>query len=156
MKDALQPPESFKNLAIPRKRVADMGESQYRVYSSKKEFVLVNAENAQGAIAASGVKDPVRVLRHIPTQSNVLEFPMVAEAMGIAMVAEPVAVAVAEDVLGETGVAAEAVMENVVAEQPLAAEAEVVAVAEEGAVVDEGAALSNEEVEKLLQDKAEL
>ncbi|MBY0408512.1 MAG: hypothetical protein K2Q01_12540 [Rickettsiales bacterium] len=91
MKDVLQPPESFKQLDIPRKEMPD-SRSQYLVYSSKTEFVTVDAENAQAAIAASGVKDPVRVVRHIMMQNNVIEFPsdetMPAEAVQVPAAAE--------------------------------------------------------------------
>lgn len=74
--DTGPPPDNFKNLTIPRKDMTEVTQSRYRVYVSAREFVLVTAENAQHAILASGVKDPVRVLRYNPTDCNVLEFPL--------------------------------------------------------------------------------
>ncbi len=129
MKDVLQPPESFKSLVIQRKDVVQEEQTQYRVFTSAKEFVQVTAENAQDALQISGVKDAVRVLRYLVTQCNVLEFPVVP---------------VGEKPVGEKPVAEAPKVE------------EVAAPAEEAAAdaPAQDAALSNEEVEKLLQDKS--
>lgn len=74
MKGVMQPPESFQNLEIPRKEIPVPEGLQYCVYSSPKEFVIVTASNAQDAIRVSAIKSPLRVVRHFPTQGNVIEF----------------------------------------------------------------------------------
>lgn len=131
MKDVLQPPENFKYLEIPRKNLAQSAGAQYRVYSNAKDFVTVEAENAQAAIAQSGVVNPLRVVRHIPSQCNVLEFPPMDDAA--APVAAPVMAAPSEVPVEEAA--------------PVAAET---VAAPEAAPASE-APLSNEDVEKLLQ-----
>jgi len=76
MKDALPPPDQFKNLDIPRKEIEQEEGLQYRVYSTAKEFTMVIAANAQEAISLSAVKSPLKVVRHMPMDCNVLEFPI--------------------------------------------------------------------------------
>lgn len=118
-------PESFENLNIPHKAIPNLSKTQYRVYKSAADFVVAEAENAQDAIKASNVENPLKVVRHDPTRDNVL---------GFVAAAEPAAAA------PEAAQAAEA-----------ASPAPSTPATNEAAAAE--AALSGEEVEKLLQAK---
>lgn len=66
------PPESFKPLEIRRKDVELPQTKQYRVYSSNKDFVVVSAQNVQMAILSSGIVSPLRVEGHEPLKDAVV------------------------------------------------------------------------------------
>jgi hypothetical protein len=133
MKDILPPPEMFMNLEIPRKELHSAKTMQYRVYSDKTQYVIVDAESAQAALKAGGVKDPLRVVRHLVMQSNVIEFSPQAAQVAVAAIETPVEAIVAA--------APEAVAEQEAAEPVQVAEPEAAAA---------DAPLSNDDVEKLL------
>lgn len=55
--------EPFAPLELPKKNMGDSNNALYLVYKDKKEFVTVQAGNAQAAILASGIEKPIKVTR---------------------------------------------------------------------------------------------
>lgn len=55
-------------LAVRRATVTDADKVRYRVYTSKTEYVAVIAESALMALRVSGIEDPHRIVRDLPTE----------------------------------------------------------------------------------------
>jgi hypothetical protein len=123
-------PENFQNLDIPKKDIPDGSKIFYRVYKDAVEFVVIEAENAQAAIQASTIENPLKVQRHAPARSNVVDFLTTRAAEQ----ATPAGDNPPQEAAAEPAAAAA----TATAEPPAASN---------------DAALSNEEVEKLLQAK---
>lgn len=131
-------PDMFRNLTLPRKEASSFSSSRYRVYKTAKEFVVVEAENAKAALAASGLTQARRIERENIYLNNVLTLSPAAPQMDKpekTQAAEaPAATPEPAEVQEATPPAAEA-QETAAAAPPAAAQAP----------------LSNEEVNKLLQ-----
>ncbi|MFW0777014.1 MAG: hypothetical protein ACN2B6_04770 [Rickettsiales bacterium] len=55
--------ESFEELPMPRKDVAQLSMGSYRIYKNAKEFVTVQASSAIEALQTSGVKSAYKIER---------------------------------------------------------------------------------------------
>lgn len=63
----------FENLEIPEKQTSHISRNRYRVYENTDAFVVVEAENAKEALAASGLKDAHRIMRDALIFHNVVK-----------------------------------------------------------------------------------
>lgn len=124
-------PENFKPIAFTHKEVVGLSEGKYRIYRSHGDYIVVEAENAQKALAGCGVENPLRVMRDTSFLDNVV---ILQDPAPVAP--EPVREAVAE-------AAAAPVEAETAAPEPVEA-APAAPAAEE--------ALSSEDVEKLLNN----
>lgn len=64
-----QPPPSltdFEQLNIPVRSLEGSKLCRYRVYISRSQYKLVEAETAGDALRISGVEDPFRIYREVP------------------------------------------------------------------------------------------
>ncbi|MDE3016961.1 MAG: hypothetical protein KGI29_08610 [Pseudomonadota bacterium] len=68
----------FEALPIPRKDPA-RAPIRYRVYGDATSFKLVEADNAAGALMASGLAKAWRIERYTPTSSAVLDSQIFSE-----------------------------------------------------------------------------
>ncbi len=66
-------PEHLEVLTLKQNRFADPDRVRYRVYQSSSEYIAVIAESALMAIRISGVKDPYKVIRDVPTAYSSIE-----------------------------------------------------------------------------------
>ena len=73
------PAEMFKPLELPKKNTSQTSSNSYRVYKDKSQFIVVEAENAQKALLASGLKQAYRIERHDIKLSVVLNFDTLSE-----------------------------------------------------------------------------
>lgn len=55
-------------LAVRRTTVVDADKVRYRVYTNPTEFIAVIAESALMALRVSGVNEPYRIVRDLPTE----------------------------------------------------------------------------------------
>lgn len=62
-----KPPIELQSLALRRATIADSDKVRYRVYTSATEFVAVIAENALLAVKVSGISNPYKIMRDLPT-----------------------------------------------------------------------------------------
>ncbi|MFZ4125372.1 MAG: hypothetical protein ACOYJ2_04800 [Rickettsiales bacterium] len=60
-------PEHLEILTLKHGHFSDPTRVRYRVYQSSSEYIAVIAESALMAIRISGVKDPYKVVRDVPT-----------------------------------------------------------------------------------------
>lgn len=124
-------PEMFQSLSLPHKDLPEAAGSRYRVYSDAKNFVVVEADNAQDALAASGLAKAHRILRESLFRDNVLTIALAAKAEA------------APKEEHATEVPAESAKPEESAAPPAAAEP--------AAASEPEAPLSNEDVNKLLE-----
>lgn len=64
----------FQTLHMPERTLPGSHLSRYRVFTTRTECVLVEAETAAEAMKASGVADPVRIIRDIPGREVLVEW----------------------------------------------------------------------------------
>jgi hypothetical protein len=62
-----EPPKTLETFSIRRTNVAEGDKVRYRVYTNAVEYVAVIADSALMAVRVSGVKNPYKILRDIPT-----------------------------------------------------------------------------------------
>ena len=144
--------ESFEELIIPRKDLHISDAMLYRVYSDRKNFELIEAVSALDAIGQSKIKDVYRVERHDPMANNVIHLRQVLGGL------PHVENNIPENKIVETPVAQEVVVEpSAPVSEPIAkVEPENIPVAAtpepqpEVSASEAGAALSNDEVDRLL------
>ncbi len=74
-----KPPAQLESIAIRRASIQDADKVRYRVYSSPTEFVAVIAENALLAVKASGVENPHKIMRDLPTEGIAIEAAKMAQ-----------------------------------------------------------------------------
>jgi hypothetical protein len=141
-----QTTEPFEELMIPRRDLPVSSAIIYRVYSDYKNFELVEASSALEAMENSKIKNVYKIKRHDPLEENVIHMNRDVKNIikdnvitplpqaEISPVSEPVQVAEVAEVV-EPAVAPEPI-----AEEPVAVES----------ASSEPAALSNEDVDKLL------
>lgn len=60
--------QGIEALAVRRATMADADKVRYRVYTSPTEFIAVIAESALMALRVSGVDEPHRIVRDLPTE----------------------------------------------------------------------------------------
>lgn len=60
-------------IAVKRATVADADKVRYRVYRTADDFVAVIAESALMAVKVSGITEPYRIVRDLPTEGVSLE-----------------------------------------------------------------------------------
>lgn len=60
--------QGLEALAVRRTTLADSDKVRYRVYRSTDDFVAVIAESALMAVKISGVRDPLRIVRDLPSE----------------------------------------------------------------------------------------
>lgn len=60
-------------IAVKRAVVTDADKVRYRVYRTADDFVAVIAESALMALKVSGVQEPYRIVRDLPTEGVTLE-----------------------------------------------------------------------------------
>lgn len=60
--------QGMEALAVRRATMADAGKVRYRVYTSATEYIAVIAESALMAMRVSGVAEPQRIVRDLPTE----------------------------------------------------------------------------------------
>lgn len=60
--------QGLEALAVRRTALADSDKVRYRVYRSATEYVAVIAESALMAVKVSGVADPQRIVRDLPSE----------------------------------------------------------------------------------------
>ncbi len=127
-------PEMFKEIEFPQKDVSSLRTSKYRIYTDYDHFTLVEADNAQSAIAASGITHPVKVLRDSIYLQNVMMLDTIIAKPDSQQDNDPVAQPQAET-------AKEAIATEAASEQPVESA--------EGTQAE--GALSSEEVDNLLK-----
>ena len=66
--------EMFRPLVLPHRGVPKSALPKYRVYSDANNFVTLEAENAQVALAQSGIKDPLRIEQDNILLQNIIIF----------------------------------------------------------------------------------
>jgi len=64
----------FKTITYPRKETLGTPLNRYRVYKDYKNFILIEAENAQAALQASGLKDVQRIIRDNLSLNTIITF----------------------------------------------------------------------------------
>lgn len=67
------PPKQIESVSVRRASIADADKVRYRVYSSPTEFIAVIAENALLAVKVSGVTNPHKIVRDLPTEGIAVE-----------------------------------------------------------------------------------
>jgi hypothetical protein len=127
---------AFESLTLPRKEVAQMATSRYRVYTDASNFTLVDGGSALEALQASGQKQAHHIQRETIFLHNVLKVDALVQPAVPAPAAPETAPAMAE-----TASAA-----------PAAAPAEAPAAKEAAAKPAPAAPLSSDDVNKLLQE----
>ncbi len=74
---------NFTSLFVPKKHRKQSATDTYRVYSSKNEFVEVEANSALEALSKSGLEHAYRIERPILVQSNILSNDDLATEEGV-------------------------------------------------------------------------
>lgn len=69
----MKPPKNIESVSIRRTSIADADKVRYRVYKSPTEFIAVIAENALLAVKVSGVTNPHKIVRDLPTEGIAVE-----------------------------------------------------------------------------------
>lgn len=67
-------------ITVRRTKVVDADKVRYRVYSNPSEFIAVIAESALMAVKVSGIKEPHRIVRDLPTEGVAVEAAKIARA----------------------------------------------------------------------------
>lgn len=71
--DNNRPEEVFTNLEMPKKSFVEQNAyKKYRIYTSDKEFIVIDAETALEAYRKSGIPNPSRIVKVAAAQSKVL------------------------------------------------------------------------------------
>lgn len=65
--------EPFSPLIVAFMAFTSTSDKQYRVYSSKEKFTVVDADTAYEAIAASGIENPYKLIHIIPNMESILK-----------------------------------------------------------------------------------
>lgn len=60
--------QGLEALAVRRTSMTDADKVRYRVYRTKDEFIAVIAESALMAVKVSGITDPQRIVRDLPSE----------------------------------------------------------------------------------------
>ena len=60
--------QGLEALAVRRTAMADADKVRYRVYRTPTEFIAVIAESALMAVKVSGIAEPLRIVRDLPTE----------------------------------------------------------------------------------------
>lgn len=142
-----QTTEPFEELAIPRRDFSISSDMVYRVYKDRRNFEIVEAESALDALARSKIKNAYKIERHDPLGCNVIHLSQVISQQ------VPPSEELVPDDHSKIQEQPQEIVESVVAD------AEPVATPESTAVVQETesppasgepAALSNDDIDKLL------
>lgn len=73
MHEQVQPPgNGFASFEMPSKKMPDSEITRYRVYSSPKDFKLVEADNAAEAMVAADIGIPYKVVREMPLYASLI------------------------------------------------------------------------------------
>jgi hypothetical protein len=73
MEGVLMKSHHLEAIMVKRAQVTQGNQVRYRVYQSPAEFIAVIAESALLAIRISGVQDPYKVVRDLPTSGVAIE-----------------------------------------------------------------------------------
>jgi hypothetical protein len=138
-----QTTEPFEELLIPRKDLPVSSAIIYRVYSDHKNFELIEAASALDALAGSKIRNVYKVRRHDPLGDNVIQLNRIisdvsADSSSVKVEVSEVAASPQQEVIPSVEVA------------PLVVEAVESVVETSTPVSTEPAALSNDEIDKLL------
>lgn len=135
-------PDMFKQIDFPQKDISGLQVSKYRIYTDHSHFILVEADNAQAAINASGMTSPVKVLRDSIYLQNVMMLDSITAQVSTQQDNAPVE---KQPAVQETQQA------TTTDEVPASKQHEQALAANEPASSEPEGALSSEEVDKLLK-----
>lgn len=88
--------QGLEAIAIKRAALADADKVRYRVYREPDDFIAVIAESALMAMKVSGVSNPIRIVRDLPTEGVAIEAKKMARVEGEERILLPVAQQVKE------------------------------------------------------------
>lgn len=71
--------KGIEAIAVKRATLADADKVRYRVYRSDDDFIAVIAESALMAMKVSGISNPLRIVRDLPTEGVAVEAQRIAK-----------------------------------------------------------------------------
>jgi hypothetical protein len=81
------PAQGIEAIAVKRAKIADADKVRYRVYRAADDYVAVIAESALMAMKISGIMEPYRIMRDLPTEGVAIEAKRMAQVDKVEKVA---------------------------------------------------------------------